>query len=229
MERSQTSKGQIARQRILREAETLLEARGFHGTSMRDVAESAGIALANVVYHFPRKEQLHAAVLDGIAAVLSERMRRSPSDPIRELVRWSVSHPRHVRLLVRELLDNPARVSKASRLPLAPVLLLLADAVRAKTPEHPDPELAVLHLIGALSYVVIARPTVRRILGTKRDDEMAMQCTHLDGSPIPDADVEAVREAIWRNLVIVPWRRGDVLAIDNFAVSHGRLPYAGPR
>lgn len=172
MERSQTSKGQIARQRILREAETLLAARGFHGTSMRDVAESAGIALANVVYHFPRKEQLHAAVLDGIAAVLSERMRRSPSDPIRELVRWSASHPRHVRLLVRELLDNPARVSKASRLPLAPVLLLLADAVRAKTPEHPDPELAVLHLIGALSYVVIARPTVRRILGTKRDDEM---------------------------------------------------------
>ena len=28
---------------------------------------------------------------------------------------------------------------------------------------------------------------------------------------------------------VFPWRRGDVLAIDNFAVSHGRLPDSGPR
>jgi alpha-ketoglutarate-dependent taurine dioxygenase len=63
----------------------------------------------------------------------------------------------------------------------------------------------------------------------KPADTLAMQCTHLDGSPIADADVEAVRDTIWRHLVITPWRRGDVLAIDNYAVSHGRLPYAGPR
>ena len=56
-----------------------------------------------------------------------------------------------------------------------------------------------------------------------------MHCTHLDGSPIPDADIEAVLDAVWKHLVVVPWRRGDVVAIDNFAVSHGRLPYRGPR
>jgi len=60
-------------------------------------------------------------------------------------------------------------------------------------------------------------------------DARAMECTWADGSEIPDADVEAVREAVWKHLVVVPWRRGDVVAIDNFAVSHGRLPYAGPR
>jgi hypothetical protein len=58
-------------------------------------------------------------------------------------------------------------------------------------------------------------------------DTLAMQCTHLDGSPI--ADAEAMREAAWRHLVVTPWRRGDVLAIDNDAVSHGRLPCSGPR
>ena len=42
-------------------------------------------------------------------------------------------------------------------------------------------------------------------------------------------DVEAVLDAVWRNLVVFPWRRGDVVAIDNFAVAHGRLPYDGPR
>jgi hypothetical protein len=85
------------------------------------------------------------------------------------------------------------------------------------------------------------RPTLRhaallalsQVLGAlqarKPVDERAMECTWADGSEIPVADVEAVREAVWKNLVIVPWRRGDVVAIDNFAVSHGRLPYAGPR
>jgi hypothetical protein len=56
-----------------------------------------------------------------------------------------------------------------------------------------------------------------------------MHCTHLDGSQIPDADIEAVLDAVWKHLVVVPWRLGDVVAIDNFAVSHGRLPYRGPR
>ena len=64
---------------------------------------------------------------------------------------------------------------------------------------------------------------------TKAPDELSMHCTHLDSSPIPDADIEAVLDAVWKHLVVVPWRRGDVVAIDNFAVSHGRLPYRGPR
>jgi alpha-ketoglutarate-dependent taurine dioxygenase len=63
----------------------------------------------------------------------------------------------------------------------------------------------------------------------KPSDELAMHCTFGDGSEIPRADLEAVRDAIWKHLVVVPWRRGDVVAIDNFAVSHGRLPYAGSR
>lgn len=63
----------------------------------------------------------------------------------------------------------------------------------------------------------------------KPADELAMQCTFADGGEIPRADLEAVRDAIWKHLVIVPWRRGDVVAIDNYAVSHGRLPYSGPR
>ncbi len=64
---------------------------------------------------------------------------------------------------------------------------------------------------------------------TKASDDMAMHCTYLDGSEIPDADVEVVLDLVWKHLVVVPWRKGDVVAIDNHAVSHGRLPYAGPR
>ena len=61
------------------------------------------------------------------------------------------------------------------------------------------------------------------------DTEQAMQALYGDGSPIPDADMEAVRDAIWHNLVVTRWRVGDAVLIDNNAVSHGRLPYHGPR
>jgi alpha-ketoglutarate-dependent taurine dioxygenase len=94
---------------------------------------------------------------------------------------------------------------------------------------------------GEYRHIRRLRPTLRHaaLLGVaellaalqtcKPIDERAMECTFADGTEIPGADVEAVREAVWRHLVVVPWRRGDVVAIDNFAVSHGRLPYAGPR
>ena len=61
------------------------------------------------------------------------------------------------------------------------------------------------------------------------DEDQAMHCTYGDGTPIEDRDMEAVRDAIWQNLVTFRWREGDVLLLDNFAVSHGRMPYRGPR
>ena len=63
----------------------------------------------------------------------------------------------------------------------------------------------------------------------ERPESAAMHCTFGDGSEISAADMEAVREAIWKNLVAIPWEKGDIVAIDNRAVAHGRLPYAGER
>lgn len=64
---------------------------------------------------------------------------------------------------------------------------------------------------------------------TKGSDEQSMHCTYEDGREIPDADMEHVRDVIWKHMVVTPWRRGDVVAIDNHSVAHGRLPYHGPR
>lgn len=64
---------------------------------------------------------------------------------------------------------------------------------------------------------------------TRSSEEQSMHCTHLDGSEIEDADMDHVRSVIWKNLVVNPWKRGDVVAIDNHSVAHGRLPYEGPR
>jgi alpha-ketoglutarate-dependent taurine dioxygenase len=73
------------------------------------------------------------------------------------------------------------------------------------------------------------RAMVRAKRWMQSAEDQAMHVTYEDGREIPDEDIEAVREAVWRHMVITPWERGDVLAVDNFSVSHGRLPYTGPR
>lgn len=77
----------------------------------------------------------------------------------------------------------------------------------------------LLALAQALEAKARAKPAI----------EQSMHCTALDGSEFDDADLEHLRDVVWKHLVVTPWRRGDVLAIDNASVSHGRLPYEGPR
>lgn len=57
----------------------------------------------------------------------------------------------------------------------------------------------------------------------------AMHVLFGDGSPVPTAYVRHVEAVIWKNLKPFDWKQGDVLMIDNFSTSHGRLPYTGPR
>jgi len=75
----------------------------------------------------------------------------------------------------------------------------------------------------------VASPMVAMKRRFVRTEDQAMHCTYGDGEEIPDRDMEAVRDAIWANMVFFPWRRGDVLAIDNARIAHGRMPYRGPR
>lgn len=187
--RSHTPKGKHTRERILSVAEELYAERGFHGTSMRDVAAAAKLPLASTIYHFARKEKLYRAVLEGIAAELMhdlelaigparikgdlvERFVAPVDELARALVRWSGTYPGRVRLLLRELLDNPTRVVKAARVPLGPFLekaaAMIASGVKAGVLEPRTPETAVLHVVGGLHYVVASGPTVQRIVGAGR-------------------------------------------------------------
>lgn len=170
--RSHTPKGQRAKSRILAAAEQLLVTNGFHGTSVRDIAGAAGLPLATVVYHFARKEQVYAALLATIADELMADLAdvRDADGFVVALAGWTRRHPARVVLLLRELLDNPPRVARASQFPLA---AFLERATALLAPVSACPELAVLHVVGAASYVVAAWPTVARIVGRDRARELA--------------------------------------------------------
>ena len=62
--RQRTARGVETVERALDVAERLFAERGFRGTSLRDVADAAGIRAPSLYNHFPAKEALYEAVLE---------------------------------------------------------------------------------------------------------------------------------------------------------------------
>ncbi len=58
------------RDRILREGARLFAARGYHGVSMREVAEAVGVTKPALYHHYADKEALFLAIMEGALADL---------------------------------------------------------------------------------------------------------------------------------------------------------------
>ncbi|PKV95880.1 TetR family transcriptional regulator [Amycolatopsis echigonensis] len=67
-------KGRIRRDDIVSAAAAVYGEAGYHASSLREIAKRAGITHAGLLYHFPTKEALLAAVLE----------RRDAEDAVRE-------------------------------------------------------------------------------------------------------------------------------------------------
>jgi AcrR family transcriptional regulator len=90
------------RDKILDAAERLFARRGFYGVSIRDITAAAGVDVALVNYHFGRKQELFAAVLERRAAILNDlrlerleecKRRAAPRRPSVEDIIDAFTHP----------------------------------------------------------------------------------------------------------------------------------------
>jgi alpha-ketoglutarate-dependent taurine dioxygenase len=61
------------------------------------------------------------------------------------------------------------------------------------------------------------------------EEELPMFGTFGDGSKISDEAIKEIRETVDSEIVLNPWKQGDLLMVDNVLVSHGRMPYKGAR
>lgn len=79
--------GKATAKKIIQAARELLTQRGHAQFSMRNVAEAAGLHLANVQYYFPRREDLiHALFIDTgnrYQAAYEKILASAPDDPVR--------------------------------------------------------------------------------------------------------------------------------------------------
>ncbi|XVS62640.1 TetR/AcrR family transcriptional regulator [Actinosynnema sp. CA-299493] len=113
-------KGRIRREDIITAAVAVYGEAGYHGSSLREIAKRAGITHAGLLYYFPTKEALLAAVLERRDAEDAERERLAVAPGVDVL--------RHFLALAEHNVRHPGIVDLYSR--------LAAEAVAADHPAH---------------------------------------------------------------------------------------------
>ena len=124
-----SSKRPRAQTRIQREKqEVILEAaldvfsrEGFRGATIDQIAEAAGMSKPNLLYYFPRKEEIYERLMTSMLDVWLQPLREidSVGDPVPELrsylrrkLEMSRDYPRQSRLFANEMLQGAPRVLK---------------------------------------------------------------------------------------------------------------------
>lgn len=85
------TKGQQTRQEIIQAAFPLFSRQGYHGTSMRQIASAAGIALGGIYNHFESKEEIFRAVSLAYHPihVILPTLEKSQGETVEEVVQFS--------------------------------------------------------------------------------------------------------------------------------------------
>jgi len=158
-------------ERILRSAEIVFAAHGYHATSIRDVTEHAKANLAAINYHFGDKEGLYSALISNLLKPMNaERMERLDhaaalagnrpiplpliidifASPIFRLSRRDGSKVNHaLRLLGRCLIEPLPFLDCVLATEFHPVINRFAQEIRRHLPNLPPDE-----FMWRLNYVV---------------------------------------------------------------------------
>ncbi len=80
------------KERILTAARALFSAKGYDGTSVRDIARDARVNVAAVNYHFQGKANLFQQVINGVfmetSATIKGRRDAVPDEPVEDFAIW---------------------------------------------------------------------------------------------------------------------------------------------
>jgi AcrR family transcriptional regulator len=82
-------------QQILSIATALFENRGYERTSLKNIADEAGIETASLYYYFSSKEDLYVSVMERSLKILGDNVRRATEgvdDPWEKLERAAIAH-----------------------------------------------------------------------------------------------------------------------------------------
>ena len=169
---------QDLKEQILDTAEQLFTDQGYAGTSIRSIAETAGVNPALVHYYFGNKHALLENVLQrtlapmaGALATLKENETTSVDDIVGLLITMAAEHPNIPRLLTREVLLPGGEMQDYFIEHLAPQLggalppLLIQEKAKGKLHGNLDPAYASLLILAVCIFPFIARSLAEPVLG----------------------------------------------------------------
>ena len=107
---------------ILNAALNVFSAHGFRGATVDQIATEAGLSKPNLLYYFPSKEAIHAALLSGLLETWLAPLHDLDADgePMEEILSYihrklqmSRELPRESRLFANELVQGAPRIHDA--------------------------------------------------------------------------------------------------------------------
>ena len=175
------------REHILITAETLFGARGFDGTSVRDIAQAAGVNLAMISYYFGSKEKLLEAMIKfrseyvfGILEDLNKEQSLSPWDKIDRLVDFYVDRilnnlPFH-NIMYQEATafrndEIKEKIIAMKMRNLEQINKIIQDGQEKKLFRHVDIPMTVGTIIGTISSYTQSRAYSCNILAIREDED----------------------------------------------------------
>ena len=169
------------RQKLLDAAIALFGRKGFDATTTREIAEAAGVNIANIAYHFGGKEGLYRACAEDLAGAIKTRLavvldRPLPRDPreardamaaiLSAMTRLIAADPAMAapaRFILREYFDPTPALKLLYRGLIEPIsgrLMALWAAATGADPDTEETRLVVLGLVGQILIFRAARDVV---------------------------------------------------------------------
>ena len=108
-------------ERIMEEATRLFVTRGYHGISMREIAEAVGVSKAGLYYHFKDKEDLFIAILtanlEQIDRIITQARQtgQTARERISQIIQAILGQAPHQRAIIRLASQEMGRLSQTAR------------------------------------------------------------------------------------------------------------------
>jgi TetR/AcrR family transcriptional regulator len=176
---------QDTRAAVLKAARTVFALRGFEGTSMREVAEVAGVNNAMIYYHFKDKNELYRAVLARSFAEFdriwdqpvfessSATSRKKIGAYVEGFIRFQQVNEEIRRIMSMEFSSCSGNYKWLAENHFSQgydrLAGLLQEAMRTGELKRMDLSLAVPCLIGMIVHSFTVRPIAEHIIGKKLD------------------------------------------------------------
>lgn len=167
------------RARLLEVALKIFAARGFEGTSVRDIASAADVNHGMIKYYFKNKDQLWRSAV----AFLFERMESElygehsedqgvdeltqTKNRLRRYVRYCARHPEHARIMVQESIRDNDRLRWAVDTFISPQhdaarKNRMKSAAKGIWPDIPEASLAYI-IVAAAQMPFVLAPELRHL------------------------------------------------------------------
>ena len=167
---------------ILEAALDIFSVHGFRGATIDQIAEAAGMSKPNLLYYFPRKEEIHRRLISELLVTWLEPLQEMDADGdpfpeirsyIRRKLEMARDFPRESRLFANEVLQGAPRIEDALMGPLKALVdekakVLLGWMEQGKL-ARTDPYHLIFSIWATTQHYADFDVQVRAVLGPERD------------------------------------------------------------